>query len=213
MGKRELRTGATLEAERAWRAQNSEKVSEYRRQYRERNRESINERQNARRVPKFHVDEDGRECSVCGDYLVWSAFSRYARSSTGYKSACKKCLNRAEQERVSTPEKTEQERARKRESKYLTRFGLTLVQLDELHASVGYRCEACGTHRDDTQNRALVLDHDHSCCPTEKTCGKCISGVLCTACNVALGALRDDPLRVARLAEYAERTRRGETDH
>ena len=39
----------------------------------------------------------------------------------------------------------------------------------------------------------LVMDHDHSCCSRNKTCGNCNRGFLCRRCNTALGMLRDDP--------------------
>ena len=38
-------------------------------------------------------------------------------------------------------------------------------------------CAVCGTHED------LCVDHDHSCCPGSRTCGKCIRGALCKKHN------------------------------
>jgi hypothetical protein len=32
-----------------------------------------------------------------------------------------------------------------------------------------------------------VVDHDHSCCPKEKSCPKCRRGILCMYCNKMLG--------------------------
>jgi hypothetical protein len=60
-------------------------------------------------------------------------------------------------------------------------------------------CEVCGT------TERLTVDHDHACCPGPRSCGKCVRGRLCGACNTALGSLRDDPDRAMALALYAEK--------
>ena len=48
----------------------------------------------------------------------------------------------------------------------------------------------------------LAVDHDHRCCPTERTCGKCIRSLLCTDCNISIGRFNDDVVRLERAAEY-----------
>lgn len=40
--------------------------------------------------------------------------------------------------------------------------------------------------------RFLAVDHDHACCPGQKTCGQCVRGLLCSRCNVILGLADDD---------------------
>ena len=57
-------------------------------------------------------------------------------------------------------------------------------------------CYVCGSF-----NR-LTVDHDHSCCPTNSSCEKCIRGILCHKCNTAAGLLDDDINRMLALASY-----------
>lgn len=48
----------------------------------------------------------------------------------------------------------------------------------------------------------LTVDHDHGCCPGDKSCGRCVRGLICMCCNAALGMLRDDLAAAESLAEY-----------
>ena len=67
------------------------------------------------------------------------------------------------------------------------RLGLTLEQYLEI---LSRPCQVCfSTSR-------VVVDHDHST-------GR-IRGALCNLCNVALGAMRDNPELLRRLAYYVE---------
>lgn len=153
------------------------------------------------RPPKERPTE--KRCTGCAVIQPVTAFNTTHGGRPRPK--CKSCQSDDYRDYVSR--NRERVSRSKREGKYVARFGLNLDELDDLHRSVGDSCESCGVHRDSTPNGVLVLDHDHSCCPTERTCGQCIRGVLCTACNVALGALHDDPLRVVALLGYiAERT-------
>ena len=139
-----------------------------------------------------------KRCPKCGETKPVSEFG--PTKSRGLRARCRSCHN--EDGREYDHANAIAVRARKRAQKYKKRFNLTLDQVDTLWASVDYRCEACGIHKDETHNKALVIDHDHNCCPTEVTCGKCVRGILCTRCNVGLGALGDSRERVRGLLQY-----------
>lgn len=77
-------------------------------------------------------------------------------------------------------------------------FGITLEDYNQLLASQEGVCAIC--LRPETQKtikggpKALAVDHCHQS-------GK-IRGLLCAACNQAIGLLGDDPLRAETLARY-----------
>ena len=46
------------------------------------------------------------------------------------------------------------------------------------------------------------IDHDHGCCPGRTTCGKCIRGLLCKACNRGLGMFSDKEVLLEKALAY-----------
>jgi len=48
----------------------------------------------------------------------------------------------------------------------------------------------------------LCIDHDHTCCDNQVSCGSCIRGILCFSCNSALGFLGDNASRAYAAYEY-----------
>lgn len=70
------------------------------------------------------------------------------------------------------------------------------LSLDEYKTMLSNGCAVCGSMVN------LCIDHDHSCCSSEATCGKCIRGTLCNKCNSAEGLLDSNPEKVMRLYEY-----------
>lgn len=48
----------------------------------------------------------------------------------------------------------------------------------------------------------VAIDHDHNCCSGNKSCGRCVRGLLCNNCNRALGMFGDDIENLVRAIGY-----------
>lgn len=51
----------------------------------------------------------------------------------------------------------------------------------------------------------LSVDHDHRCCPGKTSCGKCIRGLLCSACNSGVAKFQDNPRIIEMAIQYLGR--------
>ena len=77
---------------------------------------------------------------------------------------------------------------------YKNRYNITSEQYQSMLEKQNYVCALCARPEIATSHwngkvKNLAVDHDHSCCPGEKSCGKCIRGLLCTSCNRAIGVI------------------------
>lgn len=72
------------------------------------------------------------------------------------------------------------------------------ISIEEYFKRSANGCELCGKAKD---HRNFHVDHDHSCCNTRITCGKCVRGIVCARCNHIIdnyekGLMRsDNPMR------------------
>lgn len=62
------------------------------------------------------------------------------------------------------------------------------------------RCYLCG----EGLSGKVAVDHDHSCCGQNQSCGICRRGLTHTLCNVSIGFAGDDPARLRRMADALE---------
>ena len=86
--------------------------------------------------------------------------------------------------------------------KLFSRYGITQKQYNEKLAEQNGHCAICPYVP--RPGEVLAQDHDHSCCPTEKTCGKCLRALLCDWCNRGLGYFKDSPELLRLAAKYVE---------
>jgi hypothetical protein len=66
-----------------------------------------------------------------------------------------------------------------------TRHGITVEAFEKLYVAQHCSCACCSLVF--TESHAICIDHDHTCCPTPFSCGKCVRGLLCHRCNIAVG--------------------------
>jgi len=87
-----------------------------------------------------------------------------------------------------------------RRQRSIVSHGLTVEQYDELLEKQNGVCALCKLPSKFT----LQIDHDHSCCPTVYSCGRCVRGLLCVACNRALGLFKDNVGMLKSAISYLE---------
>jgi hypothetical protein len=86
--------------------------------------------------------------------------------------------------------------------KLMNRYGITKEQYDQMLELQDGHCAICSATPDEVGT--LCVDHDHSCCPGERTCGKCLRALLCPRCNTAIGLFDDDVERIQNAGRYVE---------
>lgn len=125
----------------------------------------------------IHFDEHGQTCSKCVIYQPFASFAaKNVKTLSGHTSWCRTC-------------------------QVMYKFSISKVEYDELLADQGGVCAICKSSPSDG-GKALAVDHDHACCPTGRSCGKCIRGLLCASCNQGIGLLGDTPEKVLVAYEY-----------
>jgi hypothetical protein len=122
-----------------------------------------------------------KRCSVCGLEKPLNEFARDKSNNDGYDYRCRDCRK---QYFVAyyTPERI-RHRSLKR------RYGITPEEYAHLMAQQQGRCKICGV-----ESKKLMVDHKHD--ETQK-----VRGLLCNACNYAIGLFREDiPTMLAAVA-------------
>lgn len=143
-------------------------------------------------------------------------FYEDSSKASGRSSWCKECQKERSKltREMTDPEESKQyfkEYYHANKDKFKARnlqrlYGLTVQQYNQLLVAQDNKCKSCKN----IFIGKIHLDHDHSCCPTITTCGKCIRGLLCPGCNRALGFLNDDPEKILRLYEYLIQSKKEE---
>jgi hypothetical protein len=79
------------------------------------------------------------------------------------------------------------------------KYGMTPEDYLRIEAEQNGVCKIC---ENDNNGKRLMVDHDHSCCPGQSTCGKCVRGLLCKHCNWGLGNAKDSIELLEKMINY-----------
>jgi hypothetical protein len=156
-----------------------------------------------------------KECRKCGESKPLSEFAlRHGKPN----ARCKDCVNSYQRERYEIMKDSRRETARNyyhadyefnstraRNRMLWSFYKLTPEAYDAMFEAQDGLCDSCG--EPDPMGENLRVDHDHSCCPGVKSCGKCVRRLLCNPCNLGIGIFKDDPDRLLAAAAYLIRTR------
>jgi len=138
-----------------------------------------------------------KKCTGCLRVLPVDEFYAKSNGQPGGIARCKSCKRtygkkHHKANRVENLEKKKLYWLENRNSIRVRKYGITTEHFEAMFAAQSGLCKICGEPETATLNgkvRSLCVDHDHSCCPGERSCGKCVRGLLCLGCNVKLGWL------------------------
>lgn len=138
------------------------------------------------RRPKIDVtlrDDQGRkQCITCQAWLPEEGFASSPSTRDGLAPGCRPCRRWARME---------------------TTYGIPRDRYIQMLAAQDERCAICRTDDPGGVGR-WHIDHDHACCPGGNSCGRCVRGLLCSACNTGIGLLGDDIARIKRAIDYLQ---------
>lgn len=155
----------------------------------------------------------GKPCMDCG------VERRHVQPSGRALARCLPCNNsRCNERRRSDPDRhnrrlrdwRSRNEAQVTSRKRAWRYGLEEGEEGEMLAAQGGVCAGCGKTPEEN-GRRLAIDHDHRCCPGDRSCGECVRGLLCGSCNRVLGYAQDNPAVLIALASLINR--RWRTSH
>ena len=116
----------------------------------------------------------------------------FVKRTQKHTAACKQCTCvDAKRWREANPELFRQAI---RKNQLLRQYGISIEEYDALRESQRGACAICGA----TPVTNLHVDHDH-------TTGK-VRGLLCRACNTALGMFQDDASILGKAIDYITAT-------
>lgn len=139
---------------------------------------ALNDRVN----PRGRDAAGNKRCATCKQWKPTAEFRPVERTADGLDSRCIGCAHNLSIRKL---------------------YGINAAQYAALLDAQEGGCAICGGKNE--SGRAMAVDHDHACCPGNRACGRCVRGLLCSNCNMAIGLFKEDPERMTAAIAYIRR--------
>ena len=146
-----------------------------------------------------------KTCGICKAEKARAEFGKNSARPDGLDNRCRVCRREYDRIRGQRPDVRKQRRdyslnRLKTNESYRLRQTLRRCTPDDYRRMLeeqGGGCAICNATSSDNRGHRLHVDHDHAT-------GK-VRGLLCKACNTALGNFKDNTDLMAKAIEYLER--------
>lgn len=128
-----------------------------------------------RAVSRTHSILESKICRECGEEKPADEFHKNYSQQGGLASICKDCAYLAN---------------------LATKYKIN--NIDELISERNGLCDICKN----PFGKRPYVDHDHTCCASDYTCGNCFRGLLCGNCNTGLGMFSDSLVSLSNAINY-----------
>lgn len=139
-----------------------------------------------------------KTCVKCGEKKDLELFAKGKNYKDGRRGTCKKC-HTAYVKKYYNDNPDKKAAKNKMNTFYKPNYivhHMTEDQYNQMLSLYDGKCHSC------KDRLATNIDHNHSCCKGQRSCGKCIRGILCNQCNTALGLLQDSRQKIKNLLQY-----------
>jgi hypothetical protein len=155
-----------------------------------------------------------KKCSKCREVKDTSLFNKHSKEPDGFYSQCKECSKKANREQYEkNPQKwkdyakvwkkenkdkvsmsyqrhAEHNKKKSRENRIKKTYGITQEDYQRMYDEQNGLCAICG----EPSIKNFHIDHDHK--------NKNVRGLLCPACNKALGFVKEDISILEKMMRY-----------
>ena len=146
-------------------------------------RSSYHKAKYPRSMKKMYKDKTHKQCRKCEEIKLITAFPLRGGSRITYCKECSYFIGSAAN---------------------LKKLGLTVDEYISMFEDQKGLCYICNKEEPSHTKKRLSVDHDHRCCGSGKACKKCIRRLLCSQCNMALGAVKDEISTLKNMISYLE---------